>query len=143
MGILTDYFVADHNQLAGLFTGWLTVAANPEIREAKNPFTGTMQRTKAWPPGSPIAAGPTADRIDLGPLPNVQFKRVDHAKIADLSNLLTNTSVDDAMDQLSKPALVHPTNDETGLHEIPAPLVAALGQLSDDALERLASQWQQ
>jgi hypothetical protein len=73
----------------------------------------------------------------------VQLKSIDQVKIATLNNILTSTPVRDALDAFLKPALVHPKNEDIGLHELPKQVTAALRPLSDDAAEITAKKWQQ
>jgi hypothetical protein len=141
MGLLTDFFIADRRELAKVFVGWLTVADQPVVREATNPFTGQSQRVQEWPPAGPIAPGKPARVIKLAALLHVQFKRIDHVKLATLAVMLTGTTFDEANDALAKPALVHPKNDETGLHQLPAALTVAVAELTDDRLRSVATAW--
>jgi hypothetical protein len=143
MSILTDYFIADPQQLAIVFAGWLTVVNEPVVREVKNPFTGQTQRVKEWPPGKPVSDDEPAHSPDLSNLPHVQLKNIDQVKIATLNNILTSTPVRDALDAFLKPVLVHPKNEDIGLNKLPKQLTAALRSLSDDAAEITAKKWQQ
>jgi hypothetical protein len=143
MSILTDYFIADAQQLAMVFAGWLTVANEPVVREVKNPFTGQTQRVKEWPPGRPVSDDEPTHSPDVSNLPHVQLKNIDQVKIATLNNILTGTPVRDALDAFVKPALVHPKNEDIGLHELPKQLTAALRPLSDDAAKMTSKKWQQ
>ncbi len=142
MGIHTDFFLADDEQLAHVFAGWLTVANEPVLREATNPFTGQTQSVKDWPPGKPVSEGEPSNSPELADLPHVRLKSVEHVKIAALTNILTGTPVKDAIDIFVKPALVHPTSDDIGLHELPNQLTAALRPLPDDAVDAAANKWQ-
>ena len=143
MSTLTDYFIADAQQLAIVFAGWLTVVNEPVAREVKNPFTGQTQRVRVWPPGKPVSNAEPAHSPDLSNVPHVQLKSVDPVKLATLNNILTGISVRDALDALLKPALVHRKNEDIGLHELPTQLTTALRALSDDAVDIAATNWQE
>ena len=88
MGVLTDYFVADEQQLAETFAGWYTVASEPVEMEVTNPFTGQLQTVQDWPRREPIGQGEVQDFIDIRHLPHVQMKRIDHVKLATLQQIL-------------------------------------------------------
>src|SRR5580704_114613 len=106
MGVLTDYFVADNEQLAIVFAGWNTVADKPIIREVKNPFTGKLQRVEEWRPAHPIATGDPANPPDLTTLSHVRWKRVDLVKLVMLDGILTGVPFEEALRTFVKPALV-------------------------------------
>jgi hypothetical protein len=143
MGILTDFFVANDQQLAAVFTGWRRVADEPVERQIKNPFTGQMQIAREWLPLKPVGEGELADIPNIRQLPHAEWKGIDPVKLATLNELLTGKSVSEAVDDLMKPAVVHPTNDETSLHEVPRSLTVAIQALSDDDLQNVAVKWQQ
>jgi len=143
MGILTDFFVANEQQLGAVFTGWLRVADKPIEREVKNPFTGQMQTSREWPPLGPIGEGELADIPNIKRLPHAEWKGIDPVKLASLNEILTGTPSRDSLDVMMRPALVHPHTDETSVHEFPSELTSALCHLEDSALERTAAQWQQ
>lgn len=143
MGILTDFFVANDQQLAAVFTGWLRVADEPVERQVKNPFTGQMQISREWLPQDPVGEGELADIPNIRQLPHVEWKGIDPVKLATLNELLTGKSVSETLHDFIKPALVHPTNDETSLHEVPRSLTVATQALSDDDLQNIAVKWQQ
>lgn len=143
MGVLTDFFVANDQQLAAVFTGWLRVADKPVERQVKNPFTGQSQIAREWPPQGPVGAGELAEIPDVRQLPHVELKRIDHVKLARLHELLTGKPLRETLDVLMKPALVHPSKQETGLHELPRELTTAICELPEHALETIAAKWQQ
>lgn len=142
MGLLTDFFAADDQQLEATFVGWLKVAGAPIEREAVNPFTGEIQKVREWPTLETIGGGKPADIIDIRSLPHTELKNIDNLKIADLDTILTGAPDSETLDMAMKPALVHPTNNETGLHEIRPPLVAALRAVSEAGVDSAAAAWQ-
>jgi hypothetical protein len=143
MGVLTDFFVANDDQLATVFPGWLRVGDTPIEREVKNPFTGEIQRIKEWTKGKPVGNGKLADVPDIRQLPHAEWKHIGTVELATLNELLTGKPVRETLDAMSKPALMHPNTDETGLDELPRELTEALRQLSDHSLENIAARWQQ
>jgi hypothetical protein len=143
MGILTDFFVANDEQIAAVFTGWRRVADEPVERQVKNPFTGQTQTAREWTPLDPVGQGELADIPNIRQLPHVEWKNVDPVKPATLSQLLAGKSVSEGLQSLMKPALVHPTNDDTSLHEVPRYATAAIQGLSDENIQSIAVQWEQ
>ncbi len=143
MSILTDFFVANDDQLAMIFPGWLRVSDSPIERDVKNPFTGESQRIKEWPPVNPIGDGTLVEIPDVRKSPHAEWKGIGTVELATLNELLTGKTVRETLDSMSKPALVHPTTDETGLDEVPRDLTSALRNLSDHAIENVAAKWQQ
>jgi hypothetical protein len=139
----TDYFVADDEGLSSAFAGWLTVGPEPVIREAPNPFTGEIQRVEEWSPQGPISDGLPAELPDLVPLPHVHLKRVEHAKVASLAALVTGRPAAEVLQSMLKPALIHPHNEDVGLHAVPADVVSALGALHDNDIEAIAAKWKE
>jgi hypothetical protein len=142
MGILTDFFVANDRQLATVFSGWLRVADQPVERQVKNPFTGQMQVAREWPSTDPVGDGPLEDIPNIRVLPHAEWKNVDPVKVAKLHEILTGSSLRETLDELMRPALVHPSNDETSLHEFPRGLTDAIRAVSDDELQSAAENWQ-
>jgi len=143
MGVLTDYFIADDQQLAHAFAGWFTVAHEPVETEATNPFTGGPQIMRNWPPKEPVGVGGNGGVADIRHLSHVQMKRIDHVKLATLYNLLTGVTLEQVLEDLCKPALIDPTSEETGFSEVPTALATSLRHPDDGALEELAKKWQQ
>jgi hypothetical protein len=139
----TDYFVADHEGLSSAFAGWLTVGSEPVIRESRNPFTGAIKRMEEWSTQGPISDGVPAEFPDLAPLPHVLLKRIEHAKVASLAGLVTRRPPAEVLQSMLKPALIHPTNEDVGLHAVPADVVSALAALQDNDIEAIAAKWQE
>jgi len=143
MAVTTDFLLADQQQLATVFAGWLAVADQPISKIVKNPFTGQEQAINDWPTQGAVGDSEAAEAVNLENLTHTSFRRIDHVKLATLSAIVCGFPYEQAIAQLAKPALVHPTNEDVGLHELPEPLVAALVSLSDSDLRNTAGRWQQ
>ncbi len=142
MGALTDFFVASPDELAAVLPGWLLVADEPSTREVQNPFTGQKQIATYWPPA--IDPPQNIDRESRSPdykhLSHVEFKRIDHVKLAQLNAILAGGEFLDKMNQFNRPALIDPAQtDETGLHRLDDEFVAALAAINEP--KTTAEQW--
>ena len=145
MAVITDFFVASRSELAEIFPSWLTVAAESATRETTNPFTGQQMTVTYWPPEGPISDSPDASDelpiVGIRKLPHVEFKRVEYVKLALLDNILRETEFDTAIQMLQKPALIHPSNKDTGLQQLPEETVRVLTSLKDEQLDMTAQRW--
>jgi hypothetical protein len=144
MGVLTDFFVADVNELAKAFPTWLAVADTPTLREVTNPFTGEMQVVEEWQPKHrPAVEVSDEARIpNYGILPNAEFKRVDTVMLATLQELISDVSYDDASKQFNRPALIDPwESNETGLFRLSDGFVTSLALISEGIIPDVAAKW--
>ena len=81
--------------------------------------------------------------LELGHLPHVEFKSVDHVKLATLQSLLCKHSFEKAIDEIGKPVDLVPTTPdaEFGVHRLPEPLVDSLAALSEEGIATTAKWW--
>ena len=143
MGLVTDFILADRDELASTFRGWLLVSDEPVVKSSRNPFTGEEQSIPEWIPTQPIGEDEPTDAIEIDHLPHRSFKRIDNVKLSKLAALITGMTLDQSSAELSKPALLHPTSEEVGIDKLPEALVRALASSSDHELEDAAARWQQ
>ena len=142
MGVHTDLFVATESQLADVFVGWHTVPDAPDQKESTNPFTGEKIVVNDWKPGPLIKGGNLADTPAIETLPHYLSKRIDHVKLGKLHELITGEKYDEVIGSILKPALIHPDNEDTGLHQIPSGLASTLATLDETKRLEVAREWQ-
>lgn len=151
MGILTDFFVASQDELITIFNGWLPVSAEKN-REYVNPYTGETQLD--WGPDpdafekwkesqKKLFKKRGVQPIDYSQYPHAHYKQVDLVKLATLYSILTGIQFEEAIDQLAKPALINPLNEDQGLHCISLEFTKSLAEVNDDTLRINAGKWAQ
>ncbi len=142
MGLLTDFFVASPDELRSIFPAWLPVANQPVTREFHSRITGKKQTALYWPPA--IHAPQSVTPESLGPnyqnVMHVEFKRVDHVKLAQLNVILSGGEFQDRFKQFNRPALIDPNQTyEAGLHCLDEEFVRALAAITQ--ANNIAQHW--
>ncbi len=144
MGVMTDFLVANQDELHRAFPKWVAVAESPVMTEFTNPFTGKKQSVLKWIAADDKPVNVSEQRFldRFRDLPNAQFKRVEHFKLASLIEILTGIGEDDSLQTLERPALLNPSSDgEEGLNELPRAGVIAIADMSAAELPSIAAQW--
>lgn len=144
MGVLTDFFVADPEELRLAFPAWHTVADQPRKQEVENPFTGKMQLVTIWDPQArPTKEVSDQERLgDFRRFPHAEFKSIDIVKLSVLQSLISETLYVENLQQFDRPALIDPwESGETGVECFGGDFVASLSSLDERKLQDVAIQW--
>jgi hypothetical protein len=148
MGVLTDLFVAFNEELRAAFPSRVTVKPEPIVREARNPFTGKVVRTKEWVPAEPfptmsasVGSQMKYEREAFLSLPHLECKGLDPIMLAALWTVLQGGDLHDHMDSITRPALLAPGDPDDWLYQLPDGLVSALEPLPASTVVEVASQW--
>lgn len=144
MGVLTDFFVASPAQLVAAFPGWRAVQEEPVLREYVNPFNGHKQMIRTWEPlpGPAPPATLSSQSPDFSTLPNIQLKNVELLMLCSLKWVLSGVKEAETFsDAIGRPALIQPSNEDCGLHQLPELLVTDLAGILPGDIPNLGKRW--
>lgn len=119
--MLTDFFVAQPDVVAGAFPGWVWLGKPAPSRRR--------------------AAGVAGSELALRQFSGVRLKNVDHVKLARLSEILGVMSVEDFLEMIGDPVATHPTSEDMALHVVPEQLLSALSALDQSGRRKAADAW--
>jgi hypothetical protein len=143
MSVTSAFFVMPAAELRDLFPGWLPVRPEPTLSELVNPFTGKKSVVKVWLPAvDPAASAAEPGAPDLGGVARLEFRRIEHVKLAKLFVLMKGGDFTTRLEQMTRPALLAPgESDEMGLHRIDDEFTTALGALNGSKMSGTADAW--
>lgn len=140
MGVVTQGFVADSEELRRHFVGWKAPLSKPVKRKVPHPVTGEpiVIQTTAPDPSEPFPAE-ASQPVDLQPLGAKELPGLLPAEMEDLMRLAVNADRLQA-NEVNTVALHGPSSDRL-LLAVPQSLVAHLAGLSEQAVASLGDSW--
>jgi hypothetical protein len=145
MGVLTDLFIANDEELSTACRGWKRpLPLLTEYREftATNPFIQqqVVVRTRSNP-DSPPADPDASTTCDFQTLPSIAMKGLETTDLAELGTVLLNWKPDDANEEIHGRDLQAPKGCDEIVFEIPPELVQRLAELSTDQCKDIGTKW--
>jgi hypothetical protein len=144
MGVLTDFFIANDQELSEVCRGWkrpAPVMGHFRTFEAINPFTGQplTGRTRSNP-DQPMPDPDAVTDCDFSSLPSINQKGILTGEIANLASVLMDWDYENASEEVHGRALVGPRCEQT-VCEMHPEILARLAALSPEEITRYGTDW--